>query len=606
MIYSVPSLLTNNSKPMSIRLLCLCLCSLLTVSLAAQTPEENTRRYNNGQLLVKEGNYALAMEALRPLTSRSENNRYQAAASFLYGYAAYQDKQATLAKNMFLQLQSNSPDWKGMDEVQFWLARIAFDEGDYFKGYEYIGKIKKPVLKEQAETMKDTYLHYLGDLEIIDSLYTIDDGSSILGRKLADYIITQPLDSQNTSRLNRLIVKHALDPNAYNLITEERSTRKEKYTVAAVLPFQLEPGLFSPRKNFTTEMYEGMRLAAEDLAEKDIQIDLLAFDTQRDSLTTSQLCQTESLQNSDLIIGPLFPEPSEVMLDFAYRQKVNIINPLSDNATIIGSNPYSFLANAVAERKAKAFADFASASFQNPNAVIIYGDAARDSVLAHEYRKHIEADSFNVVWMEHIPYKDARRLFQKLTKEVVEDTLLIAPDSLGHVFVASTNRLLAAAAISGLDARPDTIPLLGHMEWMDIPSLRFEQLDRLAAFLLSSNHIDRSKEQYNDFVTAYLEKYEEYPSIYAAIGYDLMYFAGSMLHRHGVYFQAALQNQDEKIPGMLSRYFDYRNSNDNGCLEFFELVDAELVTVAPGEEIFEDKRPKPEEPETSEDDGDQE
>lgn len=591
---------------MSPRILLLGFFCLLTVSLVAQTTDENARRYNNGRFLVNEGSYGLAVEALRPLTSQAGDNRYQAAASFLFAYATYHDKQVNMARNMFLQIQTNHPDWKGIDEVRYWLARIAFEQGEYFQGYDYIGQIRKPVLKDKATAMKDVHLQYIADAELVDSLYARDSDSDILGRKLADFIIRQPLDSQNTSRLNTLIKRHKLDPNAYNLITVERSTRKERYSVAAVLPFQLEPAAFAARKNFTTEMYEGMRLAQQELEEKGIMIDLRAYDTQRDSLSTARLCQSAALQNSDLIIGPLFPEPSEVMLRFAYEQKINIINPLSDNSQIIGTNPFSFLANAVAERKAEVFADFARASFQNPNAVIIYGDAARDSILAWEYRKRIEADSFNVVWMEHIPYKEARRLFQKLTQEVKEDTLKIAPDSLGHVFVASTNRLLAAAAISGLDTRPDTIPLLGHMEWLDIPSLRFEQLERLSAFLLSNNYIDRNKQKYDAFVTAYLEKYEEYPSIYAAIGYDLMHFSGSMLHRHGIYFQAAIQKNKDLIPGVLSHFYDYRSSNDNSFMEFFRLKNAEMMLIRPGQEIFRDKRPKPELPESILQNGDKE
>jgi hypothetical protein len=74
----------------------------------------------------------------------------------------------------------------------------------------------------------------------------------------------------------------------------------------------------------------------------------------------------------------------------------------------------------------------------------------------------------------------------------------IAPDSIGHIFVASNNELIGANTISGVETRRDGFMIIGNENWIDFKSLSLEQLAMLNIVLIAPSYVDRDNYRLNE------------------------------------------------------------------------------------------------------------
>ncbi len=84
-----------------------------------------------------------------------------------------------------------------------------------------------------------------------------------------------------------------------------------------MLPFlsnNLTPESGLHDRYFVLDLYEGMKIAQQELLEDSIRIRLHAYDTKRDSLTTRKLLNSLRNAKMDLLVGPLFPGPARWLL----------------------------------------------------------------------------------------------------------------------------------------------------------------------------------------------------------------------------------------------------------------------------------------------------
>ena len=154
--------------------------------------------------------------------------------------------------------------------------------------------------------------------------------------------------------------------------------------------------------------------------------------------------------------------------------------------------------------------------------------------------------------------------------------------------LASDFSSLSTSALSGIDARPDTIEFLSSSRFLTAEqTVSFSQLERVNSAFTGTNHINYGKPQVAEFRQRYLNKYYTNPVREerlgdAYIGYDIVVSFGRLLHRYGKYFQVGLKRQD-KIPGELTDFLEYKLSNDNRYIPYMKVRGAKV-------EIIEEKK----------------
>jgi hypothetical protein len=527
-------------------------------------------KYFGGKDLLKAGKYKEAMDQFMPLTSEAEGNPFVQYAHYYYSQAALKAGLFSEGILMLKQLVAKYPSWEKMDEANYLYSNILFEQKKYKEGVSYLAGLKKD-LKEDADKMEEYYLKNVPADSLI-RLNKIYPSDAVIGRILADKLATSN-DEKDKMLFEYLVQDFRLDKSKYN--TGRKTALKSAYNVAVLFPFmvrELDPESTNRPNQFVLDMYEGMRIAVDSLKRNGANINLYAYDTEKEIAKLKSVLDLPELASMDMIIGPVYPAHNSLVAEFALKNQIIVINPLSGNSKILENNPYQFLFQSSIENQAEATALYAKENFSNPdpknNVMIFFGGDNKDSLLALKYKELAEANNFIVKIFEK--GKPAR------AQLLLSDSINLK--SYSHIFIASSDITFAANAISALEVSQKSIPVMVKSEWLQYKNLSFEQLERRNVHFIHQDYMRYDDQSVRDFKKAFFIRDNIYPSIFAYQGYDLMILFGKALNLYGNYFKDPLQRAGF-IPGKIFPGYDYSGSASNKFVPVTKFQDRELILM---------------------------
>lgn len=558
---------------------------LLCSSIAVYGQQNYQQDYLAAKAFFDEGKYNLAREAFKPLITKNENNPFSTYASFYYAVSAYREEYPALAKDMFLQIKQLYGKWSRIDEVNYWLGQIYLETESYDLAIDVLRSIKSKEIKADAERLKAFYFSRIEEYEKQFELYQTYPTEPQLARALAKNIASQPLVNQDHDLLREIIDRFELDPVQFNMITEEQSVFKDEYRVAMLYPFmvrELEPNQRRKFNQFVLDIYLGVQLAVDTLRKQGVELKLYTYDTKRNKAVTQEILEKDELKSMDLIIGPFSSKLNDLVNNFSFVNKINVINPLRTDAEVIGNNPYAFLYHPSNETTGRRTADYVAKNVENKPGVIFYGESKSDSALAYAYKEKIEKEGFEIIITRRIRKDSTRQILDLLlvtdkkigeaASDEAKERYQIAPDSIGHIFVASKNDLISTKVLSSVETRGDSIQVIGSANWLELTAIDYEVYRRLDVILYAPVYKVKDSEDYEAFRQAYTRKHKVIPSKYAEVGYDLMMMVGTGLQQHGKYFQLGW-NEKDLLEGCLTLGHRYKNTNDNNIVPILTFED---------------------------------
>jgi hypothetical protein len=569
----------------------------------------------NGKTLFAGGRYDQSMEVLHPLTLKLLSP-YAPYACFYYMLSSYRKDFRYVALEMINYLIVNFPKWKDLDEARLWQVKIYSEDKNFSAAYQSLLSVKSNEIRKMAENLFLDQINEIKDYVDLVKLYNLNAENPLIGRVLADRILSGPVFSRDNDLLKEVIIRAGLDKNRYKYDEMISGTKKEHYKIAVLFPFlvkDLIPGKSNRSNQFVYDIYQGILLANQQLSKEKINLDVIAYDVSKSAEETRRIINSGELNGVDVIIGPLYSDPVQVISDFSNREQIMVINPLSTNSDIIKNNPYSLLFKPSTERQAVAAADYARLNLTaNKNYMVFYGKNSRDSLSALTYLSELKNDSFNLNLIHHISPKDTFDLYKTLTKKIkikdlnlntedsakllshyvidlkaieeagkkVEDQelLIIYPDSIGHVFGASSNELIATSIISGVETRADHTYIIGNEDWLEIKQLSLDQLDRLNIILTAPGFVDINNpnlEAINNFI---ISNFHSAPNKYDYLGYEILMYLGHMLGKYGSPFVFGLKNEGF-YKGKIYYGINYSDGRDNNIVPIIEFIDGNFKVV---------------------------
>ncbi|MBY0436178.1 MAG: ABC transporter substrate-binding protein, partial [Cyclobacteriaceae bacterium] len=426
------------------------------------------RQYKNAKDFFMEGKYNLAMEAFKPLISYDKNNPYSEYASFYYAQSAYRQRFFAVAKDMLLSIKKLYPEWDQMNEVNYWLAKIYFEQREYFQGMHMLQQVRQEDFIEVQEIgkIKRFYLSQIADPEVLRMMWEEYPQDAEVGTRLATAISRQPFLQQDRALLDAVISHFGLPRDQFSAASQAQLVFKDKYNVAVVFPFltsTLDPSPAKKQNQLVLDLYEGMRMAADTLNKTGVPINLLAYDTERNPEALKKLLEADELKNADLIVGPIFREEFKPVQQISESRQINMISPVSNNSEFTGQNPFALLFQPSLETLGSKSADMLAKHTRNKKCMVLYGDTPKDSIMAANFIKQAGTVGLNVVWSEEFRKETAARIISILAtptefdeyKNPIQFKMKI--DSIGSIFVASDNPLIYTKVISSVETRGDSV-----------------------------------------------------------------------------------------------------------------------------------------------------
>lgn len=594
--------------------------------------------YLEAKRLLKNEQYTSAKGAFGALT---DNPTFGSYASFYYAFCAYKQGDKSQAMDMWMQILAKNPKWKNKHEVLFWLAHTNFDSGNFDKGIEYSEELSQ--YSDLESIGIDLYRQFLVPLSVdeLKDLYENHTSNRNLAFTYTKKLLEQSYEERDFDEINKLNKKWKFEDHNMSL-DELPNLKKDRYSIGVMLPFMYDEDNteWVIKNDLVMDLYQGMNMALEELKENGVDLDIVAMDTKRSEETTSVLLDNLNESDLDLIIGPLYPGPVDLVKSYSLETQTNMVNPLSSNSQIINDNPYAFLFKPTYETMAIELAKQANRQFWNKNVMIFYENNDRDSLFAATYKKEVEEAGFNVLWYQELTKSNAKSVLDTLIeqyevfytkeeadsireipnrfvkerrvrqdelrridkyesgksdwdslyylpvsinddeKEVTfyENFLYVEPDSIGHILGATRKNFMANNLISAVETMGDSTVIYGYGKWLDFTMLSYNQLQRINVSMVYPEYADILDSSYLDLETKFLATCAKPPSQYHLQGYDLMMQVGSLLDKYGVYFQKELR-KGGYFKGNVLQGLKYGSANDNQIVPIVKFEDAQLKVV---------------------------
>ena len=297
-----------------------------------------------------------------------------------------------------------------------------------------------------------------------------------------------------------------------------------------------DPAWIFPRSYSYLEFYEGAMLAVDYWAKNGLGINLHVYDTERDSIKVQGIIENNGLENTDLIVGPVFtsfPSNFQTVAEYARTRQIPVVSPLSTNSEVLRFNPYVFQVQPSSNVEFAAAARFL-ADYPRANLILVHeGDSLMNQSIDFFKNNLFYRLSFND-FPEDVVFKEVvyERLHPAL--DTLNPIAHAMSDALPNkVVVLSSNEAFVSRVTSNMFnlLKEYQITVFGFSSWQRFENIELDHLFGLEVHLFTVNHIDYSQKQVKDFLAGYRKRYRTEPSphSYAWDGYDILYyFLGSM------------------------------------------------------------------------------
>jgi len=561
---------------------------VLMLTVITASAQDYKHLYRTAKDMFAEGKYSEAMVAFKSLTVYDKDNSFSEYASYYYAMSAYRLGYVTVAKDMLLQIKKLYPQWNQLDEVNYLLCKAYFDQKEYFQARTIMDQIKDPTFVSDLQNLKKVYIAQLQDPEILRMMLEEHPEDVEVAKILVKRLGNQPYHLQDTTLINSLIAQYGLSKQDLISQVAIRPIKKDTIRVALVMPFlaaTLDPSPVRKRNQIILELYQGMKLATDSLSHSGIQLSLLAYDNERNLDATKKIVKENELKGIDLMVGPFFQEEAKPVLEFSTNNQINVVvNPLSNNSDLIKQNPFSFLFQPSHETIGRSSAELASNLAKKKNCFVYYGETSKDSLMAANFIARAKDLNMRVLFSQRISSENSGSILSKLATATQYDEwknplqFSLRKDSIGCIFVASSNELIYSKVINSVETRGDSILVIGQEGWLDDSSVDYTRFERIKVALAAPNFKSVLSPAFQDFRKKYMNKHGVLPSDYAGIGYEFIMVMGHMMDQYGVNFLQTLR-EGEFVPGSLSSGLSLSAQRDNRVVPFVSLKGGQLVRL---------------------------
>ena len=500
------------------------------------------------------------------------------------------------------------PKWSQIDEVYYWIIKIIIDKESIETTLNYFNKIKNIQIQEDIYSMIEPEIKKISSFNQLKTLYKNYANNKIIAKYYGRSLLKEYLSDEIIDEITEIL----------DLVERDELfvVENKKFRVAVLLPFMFDGfdnDNFIKNNNFIMDLYSGILFGHKNYDSINSMIDIIPFDTRRDPIVVRKIIQEGNLDNVDLIIGPLYGKPIEIIKQFCLENKILMINPLSSNNKIIDDNRYSLLFKPSIKTVAEKASEFSIDRFNtNKNTIIFYENNFQDSLIAKIYYDNLEKNGFNIIYSKSVSKDDSRLIldslastYEEMLSDSIYDTLknisgilikdgrgvdeldttykyiekfYIEEDSIGHVFVSSKNSLFASNIISAVDIRNDTIPVLGFEDWLKFNLISINQFQDLDISLISPSFSNSLDEDYKYIEEYFIDNYRRKPSNNFIIGVELINMIIDINKSYGRYFQFGLRNE-KLIKGKISGGSSYLRANDNQIVPVIKVVESDIIKI---------------------------
>jgi ABC-type branched-subunit amino acid transport system substrate-binding protein len=311
---------------------------------------------------------------------------------------------------------------------------------------------------------------------------------------------------------------------------------KPQQIISLVLPFGLDnidsktaSSKEISKISMSLDFYQGFKMALDSVAFLyGANFKLQVYDSSDDPGKSNLLTLKSAIKNSDLIVGPIFPNNVREFSNLSKALQIPLVSPLAPTNPSFFNNPYLITTNVTLNQHAYTAAAFIKESLKPKKVLLIRSGQAEEYKYAKPFKKGMDSLAKGVAFAE-IGIK-------AVGYDNVEKYLTLS--GLNVIVLPSTDRLFLETIFKVLDKLADTyqIAVIGHPNWVKTHFISVETLQKLNTYITSSYQINYKSSAVNSFLKKYRNKYQIEPSEYSFKGFDNGFYLASLMAKEGKNF----------------------------------------------------------------------
>ncbi|HEX7366236.1 MAG TPA: ABC transporter substrate-binding protein [Pelobium sp.] len=361
----------------------------------------------------------------------------------------------------------------------------------------------------------------------------------------------------------------------------QKKVLKPEMIISMILPFELKTidyksaGLADLKKaEIAIDLYQGFKMALDSVAKQSGNVDfkLQIFDSNDNPTALAALAIKPAIINSDLIIGPVFPNGIKTFSIYSKRMQKPMVSPLAASDPVLFSNPYLITVNNSLDQHAYKAVKFIKNNLKPKKVLLIRSGDADEYKYAVPFKKGMDslAKGYRVseIGIKAIGYENVYKYFD--------------PTGLNVIVLPTTDRIFLLTLFKELEkaSRNFQIAVIGHPNWEKATFLDYQLMEAINAYTTSSYQVNYQSNRITDFTSAYRSKFLVEPSEYAIKGFDIAYYFASLMDKNGHEFMDNLLR--EKFDGIHNDFIfkkDDQTGYFNSSLMILRFEDSKLVKV---------------------------
>lgn len=360
---------------------------------------------------------------------------------------------------------------------------------------------------------------------------------------------------QPDAAVNRAVVAKAKTDTV--ILAGRNKALHDEAAISLLLPFKL--GAINPENRTDIEnaylpldFYQGFRLAIDSIAASGTPVKLTVFDSQDDSARITAMLAAGALNETRLVVGPVFPAEIARVKDYAEKTHTYFVSPLSPHSLSDFNNPWLITVNSPLDAYAIRSAEFINTHYAGAHIIVLRTSEADDRFIK-PLLAGLQASP------EIIRVVSSQKMsFLKGRLDAINQNVLIVP-SLDKGFWSNLMVYLTE------QTAVQPLVVFAHPNFERLQYSNYDLLQQIGLRFPSTYFVDKADANMQQFMRAYKTRYFSNPGRYATIGFDVGTYFGNLV-KNKANLDEALSNSDykglhnefkfKKVPGQ-----GYRNSS---------------------------------------------
>lgn len=359
-------------------------------------------------------------------------------------------------------------------------------------------------------------------------------------------------------KVNYSVLEKTIDPIIPDTLSSLVPTElKDEYTVALMLPFMLalndiemnkllkigQVREMHPTTKIAFEFYQGIALAADSLSKAGLKLNLLVYDTGKDTAAIARIMSKEEFRNVDLVIGPLYKNTIDYTSRRCKEMGIRIVLPFKTDPKVLHDNPLAFKAVTSNMTLLDGSVDYIVQNHANHNIIILKpyldGDKALYERAKARFNEAIsQVPSYNGSIVElSLGSSGGRDLNAHIQKDTTNVVIIPSNDV---KFVSGA--LMRLNSVMNLNPYAKNLKIIafGFEDWNKFDDIDVRNRNRLNQHYSTYRFADLDGVENVDFIKSFRYHTGVDPTVYSCQGFDIgMYFMGA-LYLKGTAFEQFL------------------------------------------------------------------